>query len=317
MPASRVSEPDLRGAARASGDNTCRNRDTSSVVNRVGLIFAVEAQIVRPRRRSPGSRCTRMRGTRDAVPQTMTRLPSSTRIEPRGGVKGTLAEENPIAIRHGSEHLTGSVSTVPHPDAVVLIANDRGCSRHSPAARELSATLRREGFATVLVDLLLPPEAGARECAAWTELAIDELARRVFSARSWIASQPELQGLPIVLFGQGAGAAAALVSAGAQPCGVSAVIARDGSPDTVGLALESIRAPALLMVETASGRVAQCLRAHARLTCEKAITLLPARVSPESCVRIAVSWIRSRLPPRAVSSRSGIVNRERFAESAG
>ncbi len=108
-------------------------------------------------------------------------------IESNHAVEDTLAEERPIAIPHCDGHLTGSLALVPHPDALVLVANDRGCNRRSPAVRALTAALRRDGLATALVDLLLPEEAGSPETAAWMRLQVQELARRISSARAWVA----------------------------------------------------------------------------------------------------------------------------------
>ncbi|HWE25143.1 MAG TPA: hypothetical protein VG496_14485 [Myxococcales bacterium] len=145
------------------------------------------------------------------------------RNPPEPHVEGTLAEERPIAIPHGDTNLTGSVATVPGSVAVVLIAHDGGCGRHSPEMRRHAAELRRQRFATVMVDLLLPVEVGDPERAAWMKLQVQELARRIGSARTWIAGRRDLAGLPFVLFGEGAAIAPVLLSAHARPSGVAAV----------------------------------------------------------------------------------------------
>jgi putative phosphoribosyl transferase len=182
-------------------------------------------------------------------------------------------DERAICIPNGEDDLTGSLSLVERPAAVILVANDRGCSRHDPAQHALLAGLRRSGFATVLVDLLLPAEAASPELAAWARLQTVELARRIASARAFIEQRRELSRLPLVLFGQGAGAGAALLSAGARPRGVAAVIAQ-GLLERSKMALEAVRAPVFLSSEA----------------------------SPEACARAASSWIRSRIAPRQVAS---------------
>jgi len=152
------------------------------------------------------------------------------KIQPKPAVEGTLREERPIAIPHGGEHLTGSLALVPEPEALVLVANDRGCGRHSAAERELTAALRREGFATVIVDLLLPDEAAKPARAAWTRLQMQELARRIGSARDWLSRRSEIGRLPLLLLGHGAGAGAAFLSAEARPAGLAGTLGCIGHP---------------------------------------------------------------------------------------
>lgn len=177
-------------------------------------------------------------------------MTACAKIHPNHAVKGSLAEERPIAIPYGDEHLTGSLAWVPEPDGVVLVANDRGCGRHSPEERALTAALRREGFATAIVDLLLPEEAGSPDRAAFRRLQTAELARRIASGRAWVARRPELARLPLVLLGHGAGAAAALMSEEARRAGVAGVVAWAGAAD----------APDRLVVRSGDGAQAPLLR---------------------------------------------------------
>lgn len=181
-----------------------------------------------------------------------------------------MTNERPISIPYLDGNLTGSVALVPHPAAVVLIANDHGCSRHDPAERVLLDGLCRRGFATVLVDLIMPAEAGAPEQAAFVRTDTAELARRIRAARSFVEAIPGLSTLPLVLFGQGAGADAALLSATARPAGIASVIVR-GARDGSKLRLASVRAPLLVCAEK----------------------------SPEACARSVSAWIRAELLPRA------------------
>jgi hypothetical protein len=159
------------------------------------------------------------RGMGDAIRKGMTNPPRMDLV------RGTLAEERPIAIPHGGGYLTGSLATAPRAEGVALVAEGRGCSRHSSSERELTAGLRRQGFSTVIADLLLPVEAGDPDRAAWTKLQTRELAARIGSAREWIRGRQELSSLPLVLFGRGACAAATLLSAEGRPAGVSAIVA--------------------------------------------------------------------------------------------
>jgi len=180
--------------------------------------------------------------------------------------------ERLVRIPHRRDELAGSVSLVERARAVVLVASDRCGSRHDPAERTLLAGLRQNGFATLLVDLLLPPEAASPELAAWTRSRTDELAMRIASARAFAGRRPGLSRLPMVLFGQGAGAAAALLSAAARPAGVDSVVVR--GPFVGSLAIDEVQVPIFL-------------------ACEK---------SPAVCARITSAWIHSRLATQPVEA---------------
>jgi len=167
-------------------------------------------------------------------------------------------EERPVGIPHGSEFLTGSLASVPAPRAVVLIANDRGYGRHVPALRALADELRIPGFATLIADVV-----PAGENCMGREL--DAAAARLASARAWLASSKHAT-LPVVLFGMGAAAPAALLSAAARPGDVAAVVACGPNPDAPGIALGMVSCPALLIAHTGQfGDVASHIRALGRL----------------------------------------------------
>ena len=182
-----------------------------------------------------------------------------------------------VRIPHGKHELAGTVSVVERSRALVLFASDRGCSRHDPAEAALLQGLRQDGFATALVDLLLPEETGSAELAAWTRSRTAELALRIASARAFVAHRPELSRLPLVLFGQGAGAAAALLSAAARPAGVDAVVVQ--GPFVGNLAIDEVQAPLFLANEK----------------------------SPAACARTTAAWIRSRLAPQSSAREAAAV----------
>jgi alpha-beta hydrolase superfamily lysophospholipase len=189
-----------------------------------------------------------------------------------------MTPERPISIPYLDGNLTGSVALVPRPDALVLIANDHGSSRHDPAQRVLLDGLRRGGFATLLVDLILPAEAGAPEQAAFVRTETAELARRIRAARAFVEATLQLSMLPLVLFGEGAGADAVLLSASARPAGVAAVVAR-GSRNGSKPGVASLRVPLLVCAEQ----------------------------SPEAGARSVSAWIRSELLPRARQAAAAAV----------
>jgi putative phosphoribosyl transferase len=146
------------------------------------------------------------------------------------------------------------------PRGLIAFAHGSGSSRFSPRNVEVARALNAAGFATLLLDLLTPAEAGTRANVFDIEL----LARRVVQAIDWSQAQTALAELPVGLFGASTGAAAALQAAAARPACVRAVVSRGGRPDLAGEALAHVRAPTLLIVGGADEPVLtwnrQCLQ---------------------------------------------------------
>jgi hypothetical protein len=88
--------------------------------------------------------------------------------------------------------------------------------------------------------------------------------------------QPELAELPIGYFGASTGAAAAISAAAMEGTRVSALVTRGGRPELANDAIQRLRAPTLLIVGGNDESVAALnLETWARLTCEKAIEIIP------------------------------------------
>jgi putative phosphoribosyl transferase len=169
------------------------------------------------------------------------------------------ARERPLHVRDaGSERevqvdaqgvlLSGALAGPPDVRGVVLFAHGSGSGRHSPRNRFVAERLRDEGMATLLMDLLTPPEEAEDVRTLEIRFDIARLGERLIGAIDWLGQQPETRGLPVGLFGASTGAAAALVAAAARPDVVEAIVSRGGRPDLAGPALERVRAPSLFIV---------------------------------------------------------------------
>jgi putative phosphoribosyl transferase len=127
---------------------------------------------------------------------------------------------------------------------MVVFSHGSGSSRHSPRNAMVASRLNAAGFATLLFDLLTPPEADTRERVFDIEL----LAKRLTGAVQWSKQQRHVKHLPIGLFGASTGAAAAIATAAAQPHDVRAVVSRGGRPDLAGESLVQLHTPTLFIV---------------------------------------------------------------------
>jgi dienelactone hydrolase len=145
---------------------------------------------------------------------------------------------------------------------LVIFAHGSGSGRLSPRNNQVAAALRRDGIATLLLDLLTPAEEQDRRKVFDIRL----LADRLIEATDWATRQPRLSTLPIGYFGASTGAGAALKAAADPWFDIAAVVSRGGRPDLAMEALGEVRAPTLLLVGGNDGPVIDLNRlAEARL----------------------------------------------------
>jgi putative phosphoribosyl transferase len=127
------------------------------------------------------------------------------------------------AVTIGEKRLEGELAGPADPRGLIIFAHGSGSNRHSPRNTFVAESLRRSGFATLLIDLLTEAEAGDRRNVFDIHLP----AERVVEALAWARDDAEAGALPIGLFGASTGAAEALVAAAAAD-DVAAVVSRGG-----------------------------------------------------------------------------------------
>ena len=131
---------------------------------------------------------------------------------------------------------------------IVLFAHGSGSSRHSRRNRRVAEHLQRAGLATLLFDLLTADEEVLDAATAELRFNISLLADRLALGTDWVATQPDVGGLPVGYFGASTGGGAALVASVLRPQSVQAVVSRGGRPDLAGMYLPRVKAPTLLIV---------------------------------------------------------------------
>jgi len=193
----------------------------------------------------------------------------------------------------GVSHL-GDLGLPPSPRGLVLFAHGSGSSRLSRRNRFVAEVLRHDSIATLLFDLLTEEEDMDYE----RRFDIGLLTRRLLGATEWLEDEPVLSQLPLGYFGASTGAAAALRAAAQRPQQVRAVVSRGGRPDLALEALESVRAPTLLVVggydDVVIGLNEQAYR---HLHCEKQLEIVPGAThlfeepgTLEEAARLATHW---------------------------
>ncbi|WP_202919174.1 dienelactone hydrolase family protein [Saccharothrix deserti] len=198
--------------------------------------------------------------------------------------------------------LAADLGVPDEPAGVVVFAHGSGSSRHSGRNRSVAESLRRDGFATLLMDLLTEREEREDRVTGHLRFDIELLAERVAASVEWTSRYPATRGLPIGLFGASTGAAAALVAAAGTYL-VKAVVSRGGRPDLAGSALARVRAPTLLIVGGRDEQVLELNRAaaerlatvHRIEVVEGATHLFEEPGALDEVARLAGAWFREHL----------------------
>jgi dienelactone hydrolase len=187
-----------------------------------------------------------------------------------------VAHELSVTVPVGEHMLAGDLSVPPGARGVVVFAHGSGSGRFSPRNRAVAQTLVEAGLATLLMDLLTPEEEAEDLRTARLRFDVQLLGDRVISTIDWLASDPDVGGLPVGCFGASTGAAAALIAAAERPRRVGAVVSRGGRPDLAAQALPRVTAPTLLIV---GGRDTDVIRlnrlAQAELAGESQLVIVP------------------------------------------
>jgi dienelactone hydrolase len=166
----------------------------------------------------------------------------------------------PVRIPAGEAKLEGDLVLVPGARGLVVFAHGSASSRFSPRNRLVASVLERDGFATLLIDLLTPDEEEVDRRTGHVRFNIHMLAQRLTAIVDWLLERPETASLPIGLFGVSTVGGAALVAAADRPHSVMAVVSRGGRPDLAGHALPRVTTPTLLVVGGLDSQVVELNR---------------------------------------------------------
>lgn len=240
------------------------------------------------------------------VARVNSRRPHHSRLQTR--MNQGYGIETTIALGSGIE-LKGFLGGCEGATGLIVFAHGSGSSRFSVRNNQVAQFLRRQGFATLLMDLLTPHEERIDQITRELRFNIPLLAERVAGTLDWLAKQDEVRTLPIGLFGASTGAAAALIAAASQPTRVKAVVSRGGRPDLAADALEAVRTPTLLIVGSDDVQVLRLNRmAMARIpaetqlvTIEGATHLFEEPGTLEQVAQHAADWFKRHLRVRSGS----------------
>ena len=156
-----------------------------------------------------------------------------------------VGNDQEVDIKVKDADLKGSLYIPQDTKGLVIFSHGAGSNRLSPRNRYVSEELNKNGFATLLFDLLTEDE----DQFYANRFDIELLTQRLTAVTDWISKFKELENLDIAFFGASTGAASALkASARINSDKVITVISRGGRPDMAFNELKKLKCPVLLMV---------------------------------------------------------------------
>src|SRR3989339_615039 len=133
-----------------------------------------------------------------------------------------------VKIKIENIELNGLLVVPKDAKAIILFVHGSGSSRFSSRNQFVSEILNKNGFATLLIDLLTLDEEAIDDKTSELRFDIEFLARRLIGITNWL--KLNYNHLKIGYFGASTGAAAALI-ASSQNKVPFAIVSRGGRPD--------------------------------------------------------------------------------------
>lgn len=155
------------------------------------------------------------------------------------------ARERVVQLGVDDVTIEGELAAPPDAAGLVTLVNGQWGVRYASRETEVAATLRREGFATLLVELLTPEESTDRSKRFETESLADRLA----GVADWLDHRRRFAELPRGLLGAGPGGATVLRAAERDPERVDAAVSVNGRLDLVDRPVGEVTTPSLLIVD--------------------------------------------------------------------
>jgi len=182
-------------------------------------------------------------------------------------------KETEVRIPLEDINLQGTLSIPLKTKGLIIFSHGSGSSRMSPRNRYVAKNLQKEGFATLLFDLLTREEDTVYE----NRFNIDLLTERLILVTAWMKNNHKNESKKIGYFGASTGAASAIRAAADLGTEViQAVVSRGGRPDLANNALQKIESPVLLLAGGLDKQViALNERALAQLKSPKKLEIIP------------------------------------------
>lgn len=229
-----------------------------------------------------------------------------------GHAREGAAVRREVCVDLGKVKLPATLIVPEDAEVLVLYACGGNSRRASHGNGYVAEILQDHGIATLLLDLLTEDEEAMDHRSFQICSNVPLLAKRLAGATLWAERQHELWGLEVGYFGVGAGAAAALLASARLPGEVAAIVVLGGRRDLEDESLDSVQAPALLIVGGYDGLALELNRqALAKLGCREkrlavireATQLFEEPGTLERAAQAGADWFSAHIPRHSYTIR--------------
>jgi putative phosphoribosyl transferase len=211
----------------------------------------------------------------------------------------TYWPEFPVHVLVKGDVIDGDLCIPRNAKGVVVFVYGSGGGRLSPELKYITSVVQKAEIGTLCIDLLTDEENAIPD----NQVNLPLLTTRLLSVIHWLWSNDQTVGLPIGLFGAGAGATAVLKAASELGEEVKAIVTRGASYDLIHHELHMVKAPTLLLVSSSNdSMIAIHDQAFHALCCPKKLEIIPGMSSradregvSEIVASLATTWFRKHL----------------------
>jgi dienelactone hydrolase len=213
----------------------------------------------------------------------------------------------PISLPATDVWLDGLLAHAPDVRGLALIPQTSVGNHRDSRDAYVAAALQREGFATLILDLITRYEHNRDPDIRYN---IPLLTRRVIAASDWLGHQPPLKRLAVGILGAATGSGAVVRAAAKAPERFDALVCRGGRPDLAGAApLRALRVPMRFLVGSEDTTAPILQQAYGMLTGPHDWQVVPGAgelfAEPgalEAASLLAAEWFQRHLSPPAPQS---------------
>jgi len=206
-----------------------------------------------------------------------------------------------VTIRAGRHVMVAEVYAPARPSGTVVVVHGNASSSPSqPRNRAVAKALAREGFASLMFELVARHEELGDPSSPQIGFDTALIASRLIGALDWVRHGERVPAAPLGIFASGAGVAAALIAS--THVETAAIVTCDGRVALAGLALSHVHTPTLAIVSREAKAIevdkdTRALRTIKGPSRVHAITTSPpARVDEpaavDAIVEATVRWFR-------------------------
>lgn len=195
-------------------------------------------------------------------------------------------------------HVTGTLALPVKAQSIIIFSHGFGSAANSPHEQEIAREFHKEGFGTLIFDLL-----DQHEELPDSYKDIELMSRGVLTSTNWLHGHSQYRSFDLAILGSGTGGAIALKAATQLGPYIKTVVSLSGRLDLIKEDLSRVPCPTLLISGELDFQTTNINRkALEKLKTKKQLAVIPGAShlfeepgKTKEAARIAISWFKKYL----------------------